>query len=87
MPNPLLINLPADQWVLVAVNVTGGIVWVKDSQSHLYIHTYVITGDPAPSGVDIGAPFLNGSGEIRADAAIDVYVMSQNVDGQVRVDL
>lgn len=85
--NPYELDVTPDEWVLVAADVTSGLVWVKKHRPNIYVHTYVASGGPPPTINEMGAPFRGIMAEIISDSAIDVYVRTFQVPGRVRVDL
>lgn len=89
MANPVLVSLPADQWVAVAVAVTRGIVWPENREKAPVWFTYRMTGDPPPVLPFDGTekPFTSDYAVISNDVAIDVYLMRQNSDGECTVCL
>lgn len=87
MADPVIVALAADTWTIVATGVTSGQVWIREKPPIRYLHTYVMTGNPAPTDNSKAVPFYNEMIPISASAAIDVYVKAVNVAGEVRVDL
>ena len=88
MADPVLINLPADTWTVVATNVTSGQVHtVKSSKPNVYLQTYRETGNPVPIERDEGVPIIGDVAEISAVSGIDVYIYPVNEAGRVRVDV
>lgn len=86
MADPTLVAItPANTWVKVATNVTGGFVEVINVSVE-YVCTHRDTGNPAPTtradGVD-----LEGARRIESDVGIDVYVMALGDVGEVKVSL
>jgi len=86
MSNPLLVDCPSNTWTKVATNVTVGSIKIMSDTPNVYFHTYRETGDAAPTNVNIGKAFED-SADISHSQGIDVYIMAQNKDGRVRVDL
>jgi hypothetical protein len=90
MANPLIVDCPKEVWTKVATDVVTGQVHKKSEEPELYLHTYRLTGEAAPTirteGVEIFI-YENLSENISALAGIDVYVMPIGEDGKVRVDL
>jgi len=86
MANPVLTALVADTWTKVATNVTSGFVAIANTNPKFYIHTYVDTGDPAPTDNDEAIQFdPSGIEEISASAGIDVYIKAVGAAGSVIV--
>jgi len=46
--NPVLLDIPVDEWTPVAINVLSGVVHIIKADA-IYYQTYRLTGDPAPS--------------------------------------
>jgi len=90
MPNPVIIIItPADTWQKVATNVIEGFVHVIGGPAR-YVQTYRLTGEAAPTDTEEGVSFdASGTEPIKANSglAIDVYVQSLRIPGEVRVDL
>ena len=87
MANPTLVSCPQNEWTLVATAVNIGSVYPKSSMPGLYLFTYRMTGDDAPTTDDEGVHFDDFCTPIESTQPIDVYVMALNHDGVVRVDL
>ena len=87
MADPQIINCPADEWVLVAQNVTHGQVH-RYKRGIDYLQTYRNTGNPAPPDNESdGVIITTDSIEIRSTDPIDVYIRARQNDGEVRVDV
>jgi hypothetical protein len=86
MANPVIVVCAADTWIKVATDVTSGVIWAYDNPGHL-IQTYRPTGDAAPVSDSEGVNLILPGEEISSLSGIDVYVMSKNKTGSVRVDL
>ena len=88
MANPIFVACPADQFTKIATAVTTGQIW-KAQSTAVYLQTYKLTGEAAPSSRDEGMKlFANGdSEEISSSEFIDVYVYAIGSAGRVRVDL
>lgn len=83
---PVKYTCTADTWVLVASNVTTGVIHKVSVSPNVYKITTRVTGDPAPT--DDALALLAFSGceleEIISDSApIDVYIKAVRVDGEV----
>lgn len=89
MANPVMVTCPADTWQKVAINVTAGQVKKKGKSPNIYLETYRMTNDDAPTSKDEGIPIFIGTNSepISSSAGIDVYIMALNADGKVRVDI
>jgi hypothetical protein len=93
MPDPNFVTVTKGQAELVASNVTTGQVHkVKPgSPGAQYFHTYVLTGNPAPTTQDefrVKAFVESDTELISANAPIDVYLwLDSDEDGIVRVDI
>ena len=85
MANPILVDCPAGQWTLVATNVVTGFIYTKQARSTIYMHTYRLTGEAAPTNRDEGVQFISVA-PIVATQGIDVYIWAENDNGRVRVD-
>ena len=87
MANPDSIECPADTWTLVAEDVTSGTIFRRVTGK--YIQTYRLTGEAAPTDETDSGPIFEGSDSatIGHNAAIDVYIMAKDENGEVRVDL
>lgn len=89
MSNPVFVTCKKNVWKLVASDVVSGQIWKADRKPNVYIHTYRTHGGTAPTLKDEGMPiFIDGISEnISASSGIDVYIMSIEDNGKVRVDL
>jgi hypothetical protein len=89
MANPSTVNCPANEWTLVAQNVTTGQIHKTLTDPNKYLQTYRMTGGDAPTGIDEGVPVFVGcdSAIISAAAEIDVYIYAIGDAGKVRVDI
>lgn len=86
------IDCPANQWTLVAANVTTGVIHRVSCEPSAYLQASVPTGDPAPSGRSAGVDAFKDSitgdtSEIKNSTAIDAHLWADGADGRVRVDL
>ena len=87
MANPVVVACPADDWTIVATNVTTGVVHIISLKPDKYLQTYRDTAQPAPpDNASDGVPFDTPL-QISAAAGIDVYIRPLNKAGSVRVDL
>jgi hypothetical protein len=88
MANPVTVPCAADQWTLVASNVTEGQLHRKIT-TPVYLQTYRDTGESAPTLRSEGTPIFLGTDHapISASAEIDVYIWCDDVAGAVRADL
>jgi len=91
MGNPLFVDCPKDVWTKVATNVVTGVIKKVSTKPRVYLQTFRITGDPAPTlqsdGVlvfDIKNP---NSENISAVSGIDIYIYPVGKAGRVRMDL
>lgn len=90
MADPVLIPCPKEVWTPIAIGVTSGLVSKKSEKPSLYLSTYRMTGEAAPTLIDEGIKMFVNSDitvPISASAAIDVYVWTTEEAGVVRVDL
>ena len=89
MANPVIVDCPEGEWTSVATNVTTGQIKKIGKKPNLYLETYRMTGNAAPTSQTEGAPAfqISDSEQISATAGIDVYIMAVGADGRVRVDL
>ncbi|MCK5612880.1 hypothetical protein KAR91_63995 [Candidatus Pacearchaeota archaeon] len=89
MPDPEVKTITADQWNLVAENVTTGFIHLMDTKTRIYRQTYRLTGEAAPTAGDRAEGVkMNFPGEsISHNAGIDIYIWCDTDDGEVRVDL
>ncbi len=87
--NPVAVPLPEGDWVKVATAVTTGTIHRLSKAPVSYLHTFVGTGEAAPTDDDTAAElfFVDSFASISSDTAIDVYVKAKGKDGSVRVDL
>lgn len=86
MADPAIIECPADVWTKVANAVTTGVVHITDNKPNVYLQTYRVAAQPAPTDNDDAIPF-DGPLQISNLTVIDVYVQPTKVAGEVRVDL
>jgi len=84
--NPTTHSITKGAWVLVATAVTAGQVHILQASTR-YRQTYRVAGGAAPTDPNEGAAIEGVSDEISADQAIDVYMLTMDEDGLVRVDL
>lgn len=89
MADPTRVTCTANTWKKVASNVTSGQVGKLNKRPNLYLQTYRMSGNAAPTSGTEGIPvFVNSdSEEISAAAGIDIYIMAVGNDGEVRVDV
>jgi hypothetical protein len=89
MANPVEVNCPANEWTLVAQNVTAGSIKRLLTDPNKYLETYRMTGGDAPTGLSEGAEMFLGSNQdiILSAAGIDVYIYTVGKAGKVRVDI
>jgi len=96
MANPILVNCPADEWTLVAENVTTGFIKKPKNSPVSFLETYRITEDlengtvEAPTDINEGCPtFINSNLlEIRSPLkGIHVYIWPIGAAGNVRRDV
>jgi hypothetical protein len=86
MANPTTKFLKADKWVKVATNKTAGFIKQLSRRPRIYRETYRMTGESGPTNNSEGVPW-QGALEIKSSAPIDVYVMSERINGRVRIDV
>lgn len=88
MPAPAFITTTADTWEPVALNVIDGQVH-RITSGRTYLQTYRPQGEAAPTLRTEGIPaFLGGAPErILSNEPIDVYIWTDDNDGEVRVDV
>ena len=86
--NPVVVNLPADQWTKVVSDITTGTIDKKSIKPNVYRATFRIAGDP-PGDLDADAvtifirvPYVIVSN----DDQIDVYIKPVRSDGQIVVN-
>jgi hypothetical protein len=89
MADPARITCNADEWTIVATNVTSGQVNRLNKKPNLYLQTYRMTGNAAPTDITEGVPVFvdSESEEIASAAGIDVYIMAVGQDGEIRIDV
>lgn len=90
MPNPVIKECPKDEWTQVTTTsgtgVTSGIIWLQDKSPNVYLQTYRVEGDPAPTDKTDATPIHGKSIPISSSVPIDVYIQPVSEDGVVRVD-
>ena len=89
MPNPDSNILCIEGlWTPVALDQIMGYIWRMNKLPAMYLYTYRMEGEPAPTDRTEGAPiFTNQDFKfIIALGAIDLYVMAIGADGAVRYD-
>ncbi len=86
MADPNMVSLAADTWTLVASSVTTGVIHIKDKGTR-YLHTYVDTGNAAPTDDSKAVAMSSDTGVINAVNPIDVYIKAVGETGEIRVDL
>lgn len=86
MPNPTFKTCPKNTWKLVATNVMKGFIKISDKDPNIYLETYRLTGEAAPTEQSEGIP-VSEFAEIRSSVGIDVYIMAVGENGKVRVDI
>jgi hypothetical protein len=69
--------------------VTTGFIKKSFKDPNMYLETYRVTGQAAPTLKTEGCPCFEQSNteEIRSSSGIDVYIMSIDYKGKVRVDV
>jgi hypothetical protein len=88
MADPVILDLPADTWTVVATNKTSGLIHVKQSQSNVkFWQTYRATGGTAPTDLSDAILMNTPKEEISASTGIDVYVYPEGGTAKLRVDL
>ena len=92
MPNPNQVTCLVDAWTKVATNVItdNGSLWKMNSVPSLYLYTYRLTGQAAPTLKTEGVPIFQGCNknhESISASGIDLYIFPVNEAGQVRVDV
>ena len=88
MANPVVLDLIANEWNLVAEGITTGQLSVLGNQPSIYLRTYRLNGEPAPSSdTTEGIRLSRKSVQIRSRNLIDVYVYPQLKGAKVRIDL
>ena len=89
MANPSVVVITKGQWVPVAINVFSGTINRLNTKPDIYLQTYRLTGEAAPTLETEGAIlFEEFSAEpIESPDGIDVYVWAKGFDGKVRADL
>lgn len=87
MSGPVLVDVPKDQWTLVAKGVSHGFIH-QITQSFEYMHTWCPAGSPAPIGEPgvIGMRIAARTIPIESNIRIDIYLSGLEKDGKVRVD-
>ena len=87
--NPVIVPCPLDTWVKVATAVKLGTIHRTSSIPEVYIQTFVLTGEAAPTDdTDAALIFVTQvQSDISSDADIDVYIKARGASGEVRVDL
>ena len=64
MANPATVNLTANTWGLVAEDVTTGQIKRMDNSPNVYLETYRMTGETAPTSQTEGVPaFIESNSE------------------------
>jgi len=100
MADPVVVDVPPEEWVKVATAVTCGIV-NKQAYDFNYYQTYRLTGAGAPNAIiataipDEAVPMFPQSDQelIASSEGIDVYVCcfrrdnQTELQGKVRVDI
>lgn len=93
MADPVLVNLPANQWVQIATAVQFGIVWPWNDASGIFdapiIFTYRMAGNPPPAWPPDGTEkrLTTPYAVISNDLTIDVYLARLDSDGVCTVCL
>lgn len=86
--NPIIVSCPANTWTKVATAVKFGQVHKFKPIDAYLLHTYRLTGDPAPSDLVDAVDFGKcQSLPINAATLIDVYLYPRNDAADVRVDI
>jgi hypothetical protein len=87
MANPAIVACPADTWTKVATNVQVGNVWLMNTNPALYLQTYRLTGEAAPTLKSEGVRVNQPGTDIDSSPGIDVYIYAVKNAGSVRVDV
>lgn len=89
MGNPVLIEVPIDNWVKVAESITAGRIWISKMETRYY-HTYRLTGQAAPVSLEEGIPILNPFEDFDFSKKVDIYLFCKgrgaSIKGKVRFD-
>jgi len=95
MAAPTIVEINADEWTLLISNVTSATIrkcdTTKSYSPTAYLQTYRPTGQAAPTTTNEGAKLFTASASCESEtisnaAAIDIYVFSRSVAGELRVD-
>lgn len=91
MPNPVIVECPADEWTLVAADAKGGRIQRVKTTPNKYAWTYRIPGDPAPTSPAEGIAIFHNPHDINLQlppsSGIDVYIYPYEHAGSVRADV
>jgi len=89
MANPIAVPCPANTWTKVLTNVTEGQIKKRLKTPNVYLSTYKMTGEAAPTLQSKGTPIFieSNSEKIENVAAIDVYIYPIGAAGSVFVEV
>lgn len=95
MPDPAIVDLPADAWTLIAANVLTGLVDKRSSDPSAYYITSRPAGSAAPPVTDpddaafLGATkFIEGDEvDLKSNVPTDFYMLCTGEAGRVLVSL
>lgn len=86
MNNPSVVTLTTkDTWYLVAENVKYGVIDIQVHQPYFYYHTYVLTGESAPTDLTNAVRANSSQIDINATDYIDVYMRCSIDNGKLVV--
>lgn len=88
MPNPVIVQCPADTWTLIGSDVRGTLLHRIGSQATNYVWTYREVGDDPPTTADEGKSLFDKDDnfELPKSKGFDFYVYPHKKAGSVRLD-
>ena len=89
MADPVVIAItPANTWIIVATNITSGMLSVKTNDPVKYFFDNRDTGNAAPTDLTTARALSKIDSEIISNSvAIDVYVYALDGVGSVIIDI
>lgn len=86
MANPVIINVPANEWHKIATAVQNGLIRTLNPTDNEWYQTFKLTGQSAPTD-EPEVKLLFQTDIINADVDVDIYVYHKKTPGRVRIDI
>jgi len=89
MKNPEIVDIPQEQWVLVAEGIKQGQLHLRPRVTNApqYYWTYCTPeGGPPTEGVETGIVWDYPTHDVSYPTPVNIYVWAQTFPGKIRVD-